>query len=129
MKSIIIIAALLAFVTPTSVVAKDDIPTNTYDCLAVSQTLERNAERRAKLIPFRRVPRDIWRVLASIDGFCLEEDFEKAQISIDWMRTCLKEIRNYAKSNKLSGPCVRDKKYFCAVLPQSDACLQGGKVH
>jgi hypothetical protein len=103
MKSIIIIAALLAFVTPTSVVAKDDSPTNSYDCLVVSQTLEREAERRAKLIPFRRVPQDIWRVLASIDGFCLEEDFEKAQIQHRLDEDMPKEDNELCKNQQAVG--------------------------
>jgi hypothetical protein len=53
--------------------------------------------------------------------FCDGEDFEKARISIDWMSTCLE---NFTKNCNL-GFCSRNKGYFCALDPQSGACLQG----
>jgi hypothetical protein len=97
----------------------DRTPTNTNDCLAMSQALYGQAEtlsRRTKQI----IPRELARVASNFDESCGEEDFEKARISIDWMNTCLK---NFTKDYKL-GFCSRNKSYFCAIDPQSDGCLQ-----
>jgi hypothetical protein len=110
-------------VTPTTKqkpdIPTDRTPTNKNDCLAMSQALYEQAEtlsRRTKQI----VPRELARVASNLDEFCGQQDFEKARISIDWMTTCLK---NFTKDYKL-GFCSRDKSYFCAIDPQSDACLQ-----
>jgi hypothetical protein len=97
----------------------DRTPTNTNDCLAMSQALYGQAEtlsRRTKQI----IPRELARVASNLDESCGEEDFEKARISIDWMNTCLK---NFTKDYKL-GFCSRTRSYFCAIDPQSDGCLQ-----
>jgi hypothetical protein len=102
------------------VVAKDDTPTNKSDCLAVSQTLYRQAERLSKRTK-QIIPREFARVATNLDEFCGEENFEKARISIDWMNTCLK---NFTTDYQL-GFCSRNKNYFCAVYPQSEGCLQG----
>src|ERR1700757_2828033 len=111
--------SLFVFMT-SSVVAKDDTPTSKGDCLAVSETLYRNAERLSKRKK-QIIPREFARVAANLDEFCGEENFEKARISIDWTNTCLK---NFTKDYKL-GFCSRNKNYFCAVYPQSEGCLQG----
>jgi len=72
--------------------------------------------KRAK----QSVPREFTRVASNLDESCGEEDFDKARISIDWLNTCL---ANYNKDYSL-GFCTRDKSYFCAINPRSDACLQ-----
>jgi hypothetical protein len=86
-------------------------------CLDAVRAIHREAEKRTKLIPFTHVPR----VLPS-EGDCQEEELKKTQINIDWVKTCLKNIKYYAKNRKEPGPCWRDKKYFCAVDPGSDTC-------
>jgi uncharacterized protein YsxB (DUF464 family) len=88
-------------------------------CAATSKSLYRQAEtlsRRSKQI----IPREFDRVAANLDDYCDAGDFEKARISIDWMSTCLK---NFTRSYDL-GFCSRSKSYFCALDPQSEACLQ-----
>jgi len=128
MKKFTSVAVLLLVVVATIPVgaahAKDDTPTSKSDCLAVSQTLYRQAERLSKRTK-QIIPREFARVAANLDEFCGEENFEKARISIDWMNTCLK---NFTKDYKL-GFCSRNKNYFCAVFPRSDACLHYEEVH
>jgi hypothetical protein len=104
---------------PKPVVSTDRTPTNKNDCLAVAQALYGQAEtlsKRTKQI----IPREFTRVTSNLDESCGEEDFDKAWISIDWMNTCL---ANYTKDYSL-GFCSRNKAYFCAVNPRSEACLQ-----
>jgi len=117
--------------TTSSVVAKsaatkqkfairtDQTPTNKLGCLAVSQTLYRQAQSLSKRTK-QKIPREFERVASNLDEFCGEQSFEKARVSIDWMNTCL---QNFTKDYKL-GFCSRNKNYFCAVLPQSDGCLE-----
>ena len=100
-------------------VPTDQTPTNKNDCLTVSQILYGRAEALSKRGK-QAVPREFTRVASNLDESCGEEDFEKARISIDWMNTCL---ANYTKDYSL-GFCTRDKSYFCAINPRSDACLQ-----
>jgi hypothetical protein len=129
MKYILATAALLI---PLSAQAQNPMTketcTDEADCLrlcdAEVRALTRQAIKRSKLIPYRRVPRDLWRVLPDADTDCTEEgNNDKLRIRINWVKNCLKNIKYYAKGNKLPpGPCWRDKKYFCAVYPQSDAC-------
>jgi hypothetical protein len=116
-------AAKQRSVTPTpkqkAVVATDATPTNKNDCIAVAEALYGQAKtlsKRTKQI----IPREFTRVTSNLDESCGEEDFDKARISIDWMNTCLE---NYTKDYSL-GFCTRDKTYFCAINPRSDACLQ-----
>jgi hypothetical protein len=95
-------------------------PGSRKDCAAASKALYRQAEalsRRTKQI----IPREFDRVSANLDDHCDEGDFEKARISIDWMKTCLK---NFTRNYNL-GYCIRNQGYFCALDPQSDGCLQG----
>jgi hypothetical protein len=91
----------------------------TNDCIAVAEALYGQAKtlsKRTKQI----IPREFTRVTSNLDESCGEEDFDKARISIDWMNTCLE---NYTKDYSL-GFCTRNKTYFCAINPRSDACLQ-----
>jgi hypothetical protein len=104
---------------PKPAVATDQTPTNKNDCLTVSQTLYERAEALSKRAK-QSVPREFTRVASNLDESCGEEDFDKARISIDWLNTCL---ANYNKDYSL-GFCTRDKGYFCAINPRSDACLQ-----
>jgi hypothetical protein len=104
---------------PMPAVATDQTPTNKNDCLTVSQVLYGRAEALSKRAK-QAIPREFTRVVSNLDESCGEEDFEKARISIDWMNTCL---TNYTKDYSL-GFCSRDKSYFCAINPRSDACLQ-----
>jgi hypothetical protein len=104
---------------PAPTVATDQTPTNKNDCLTVSQVLFGRADTLSKRAK-QPIPREFTRVASNLDESCGEEDFEKARISIDWMNTCL---ANYAADYKL-GFCTRDKSYFCAINPRSDACLQ-----
>lgn len=104
---------------PKPAVATDQTPTNKNDCLTVSQTLFERAEALSKRAK-QSVPREFTRVASNLDESCGEEDFDKARISIDWLNTCL---ANYTKDYSL-GFCTRDKNYFCAINPRSEACLQ-----
>jgi hypothetical protein len=100
-------------------VPSDATPTNKNDCIAVAEALYGQAKtlsKRTKQI----IPREFTRVTSNLDESCGEEDFDKARISIDWMNTCLE---NYTKDYSL-GFCTRNKTYFCAINPRSDACLQ-----
>ena len=112
-------AAPAAKEKPKPAVATDQTPTNKNDCLTVSQTLYERAEALSKRAK-QSVPREFTRVASNLDESCGEEDFDKARISIDWLNTCL---ANYNKDYSL-GFCTRDKGYFCAINPRSDACLQ-----
>jgi hypothetical protein len=77
-------------------------------------------KRKPYLSEQNRLSRESSRVTSNLDESCGEEDFDKAWISIDWMNTCL---ANYTKDYSL-GFCSRNKAYFCAVNPRSEACLQ-----
>jgi hypothetical protein len=102
------------------VAAAAHAPASQKDCAATSKALDRQAETLSKRTR-QIIPREFARVSANLDDYCDEGDFEKARISIDWMNTCLK---NFTKDYDL-GFCSRNKAYFCAVDPQSGACLQG----
>jgi hypothetical protein len=105
---------------PDRAAAAAHAPVSQKECAAASKALYRQAEglsKRTKQI----VPREFARVAANLDDYCDGADFEKARISIDWMNTCLK---NFTRNYDL-GFCSRNKSYFCALDPQSDACLQG----
>jgi hypothetical protein len=93
-------------------------PANKNDCDATARALDQQAERLSKRTG-QIVPREFSRVASDLDDSCSAGDFAKAQVSIDWMNTCLK---NFTKPYRL-GHCTRNKSYFCAVYPQSDACL------
>jgi hypothetical protein len=94
-------------------------PGSKSDCQATARALGRQAQALSKGTG-AIVPREFARVASDLDDSCNAGDFAKAQVSIDWMNVCLK---NFTKPYKL-GYCSRNKSYFCAVYPQSDACLQ-----
>jgi hypothetical protein len=104
---------------PTRVAAAAHAPASQKDCAATSKALYRQAQALAKRTK-QIIPREFDRVSANLDDYCDGGDFEKARVSIDWMNTC---IKNFTKNYDL-GFCSRGKSYFCAVDPQSDACLQ-----
>jgi hypothetical protein len=103
----------------TRVAAAARAPASQKECAATSKALYRQAEALAKRTK-QIIPREFDRVSANLDDYCDGGDLEKARISIDWMNTCLK---NFTKNYDL-GFCSRNKSYFCAVDPQSEACLQ-----
>jgi hypothetical protein len=111
--------SLFMAVQPMPVAAAAHAPAGQKDCAATSKALYRQAEALAKRTK-EIIPREFDRVSANLDDYCDGGDFEKARISIDWMNTCLK---NFTKNYNL-GFCSRNKSYFCALDPQSDACLQ-----
>jgi hypothetical protein len=104
---------------PKPVAATAHVPVNQKECAATSKALNGRAEALSKRTR-QIIPRELARVSANFDDYCDGGDFEKARISIDWMNTCLK---NFSRSYNL-GFCSRNKSYFCAVDPLSDACLQ-----
>ncbi|HEY6256326.1 MAG TPA: hypothetical protein VIY51_11095 [Xanthobacteraceae bacterium] len=124
-----LLAALgcLSFSPGSPVMAQQKLaaaPAGQKDCAATSKALYAQAEalsKRGKQI----IPREFARVAANLDEYCDEGDFAKARISIDWMNTCLK---NFTKNYNL-GFCSRQKSYFCALDPQSDACLQSPLIN
>jgi hypothetical protein len=92
-------------------------PTDKADCISVSQAYY----ERAQSVGVRTrhgIPKEFERVVANLDRFCGEEEFDKARISIDWMDACLK---NFDKDSEL-GFCARSKSYFCAIDSASEAC-------
>ncbi len=89
-------------------------------CQRVSDALYRRAEALKKKT-HKIIPREFARVASNLDDFCRDKDFQKAQVSIAWMEKCL---ANWRKPYKL-GYCTRDKKYFCAVYPESEGCKGG----
>jgi hypothetical protein len=94
------------------------IPTDPAACSKLNEQLYAWAEAQEKKNKKLIIPREFARVSADLDEACGDKDFKKAQIALDWMNNC---IKNYTKPYKL-GFCQRDKKYFCAVLPGTDAC-------
>jgi hypothetical protein len=66
------LVSLCAFMIST-VLAKDNSPANKSDCLAVSQTLYRQAERLSKRTK-QIIPREFARVAANLDEFCCHFD-------------------------------------------------------
>jgi len=95
-------------------------PKDAASCQRVGDALYRRAETLKKKT-HKIIPREFARVAADLDNFCRDKDFKKAQVSIAWMEKCL---TNWRKPYKL-GYCTRDKKYFCAVYPESEGCKGG----
>jgi hypothetical protein len=103
----------------SSVIPTPRTPVDKNDCVNVAQAFYGHAKtlsRRTK----QTIPREFNRVLSNLNELCGEEEFETARVSIDWMHTCL---QNFTKDYKL-GFCARNKAYFCAIDPRSDACVQ-----
>ena len=92
-------------------------PVDKADCITVSQAYYERAQSLAVRIR-HGIPKEFERVVSNLDQFCGEEEFDKARVSIDWMDTCLK---NFDRDSEL-GLCSRNKSYFCAIDPVSDAC-------
>jgi hypothetical protein len=112
--ALLVAAAGVAVAQP----AVTKVPTDPAACAKLNEQLTAWAEAQQKKDKRLIVPREFSRVSANLDDFCNDKDFAKAQIALDWMNNC---IRNYTKPYKL-GFCQRDEKYFCAVMPDSDAC-------
>jgi hypothetical protein len=91
-------------------------PVDKQDCIAVAQAFYTQAQTLAGR---KTIPQEFQRVVTQLDEFCGEEEFEKARISIDWMNLCL---QNFTRDNKADF-CSRNESYFCAVDPQSNACV------
>jgi hypothetical protein len=92
-------------------------------CVAEVKALNRQAIKRSDLIPFRHVPRDLWRVLPDETDCTEEGNNDVLRYKISWVKNCLKNIRYYTATRRnLPGPCWRDKKYYCTVYPGSDTC-------
>ncbi len=94
------------------------VPTDPGACSKLNEQLYAWAEAQQKKDRKLIVPREMSRVSADFDDFCTEKNFVKAQVALDWMNNC---IKNYRKPYSL-GFCQRNEKYFCAVMPDSDAC-------
>jgi hypothetical protein len=92
-------------------------PVDKADCITVSQVYYERAQSLA-VRTRHGIPKEFERVVSNLDQFCGEEEFDKARVSIDWMDTCLK---NFDRDSEL-GLCSRNKSYFCAIDPVSDAC-------
>jgi hypothetical protein len=104
-------------------VAKEEAPTartpvDKQDCIGVSQAFYSQAKSRSRQTK-QSIPREFERVISNLDQFCGEEEFEKARVTINWMSTCLE---NFTRDQQEY--CSRDKRYFCALDPQADGCLQ-----
>jgi hypothetical protein len=93
-------------------------PVDTYDCITLAQAFYVRAEKLSKRAK-QTIPKDFDHVVSKLDEFCGEEEFERARISIEWMSTCL---QNFTTDNK-TVLCSNSATYFCALDPQSDACL------
>jgi hypothetical protein len=100
-----------------SVSARAQAQKDTTACLRTSNALYKRGEELHKKRRWQ-FPREFARVASSLDDYCRNKEFKKADISIEWLNTCL---RNYDKPYDL-GYCTPGKKYLCAIDPASDAC-------
>jgi len=112
-----LLTALMAGVAAAQPVVTE-VPTDPDACSKLNQQLYAWAEAQEKRDRKLVIPREFARVSANFDDFCTDKDFAKAQIALDWMNNC---IKNYRKPYSL-GFCQRNETYFCAVMPDSDAC-------
>jgi hypothetical protein len=110
----LLVALMIGGATARPVVTDPDA------CGKLNEQLYAWAEAQQKKDRNLIIPREFSRVSADFDDFCTEKNFAKAQIALDWMNNC---IKNYRKPYSL-GFCQRNEKYFCAVMPGSDACPQ-----
>jgi hypothetical protein len=94
------------------------VPPDSAACSKLNEQLYAWAEAKEKKNRKLIIPREFARVSADLDEFCGDKDFAKAQIALDWLNTC---IKNYSRPYKLAF-CQRTQRYFCGVLPESDAC-------
>jgi hypothetical protein len=100
-----------------SVPAVEAAQKDTNACRRTSDALYKRAEELHKKRRWE-IPREFARVAANLDDYCRDKEFKKADITIDWLNTCL---RNYDKPYD-QGYCTRSKKYFCAIDAASEAC-------
>jgi hypothetical protein len=111
---LLVASSWLLLCVPATAQAQKD----TNACLRTSNALYKRGEELHKKRHWE-MPREFTRVASNLDDYCRDKEFKKADISIEWMNTCL---RNYDKPYDL-GYCTRSKKYFCAIDPASDACV------
>jgi hypothetical protein len=88
-------------------------PANKNDCIEAAQAFYAHAQAQFRQKK-QTIPREFERVVSKLNESCGEEDFDKARVSLDWLYACLKSSAKDA--------CTRDKDYFCAIDPQSEAC-------
>jgi hypothetical protein len=101
---------------PLSRPAAAAVQKDTNACLRTSNALYKRGEELHKKKRWK-FPAEFGRVAGGLDQYCRDKEFNKADIAIDWLNTCL---RNYDKPNNQS--CTRGKKYFCAIDAASEAC-------
>ena len=77
------------------------------------------ASRRSLQASEQTIPKEFERVIAKLDEYCGEEEFEQARVGIDWMNSCL---QNFTKDDKAVS-CPMNASYSCAVDAQSEACM------
>ena len=109
----LVASSWLLFSVPATAQAQKD----TNSCLRTSNALYKRGEELHKKRRWE-IPREFARVASNLDDYCRDREFKKADISIEWLNTCL---RNYDKPYNL-GYCTRSKKYFCAIDDASEAC-------
>jgi hypothetical protein len=97
-------------------VRTDLTPRNKNECLAVAQTLNKQAKKLSQQT--KGIPREFTSVGSDLNRSCGQGDFDKAWISIEWMNGCL---NNFNKDAEL-GFCSRNEGYSCAINPRSDGC-------
>jgi hypothetical protein len=98
-------------------------PVDKHDCIATAQVFYERAGTLARRTK-QSIPQGFERVIAKLDEYCGEEEFEKARTSLDWMSTCL---QNLAGSEKAAS-CSMNGSYLCALDAQSDACVLGRRA-
>jgi hypothetical protein len=113
MLSLLATVLTIALSIPASAEAQKD----TNACLRTSNALYKRGEELHKKKRWE-IPREFARVASNLDEYCRDKEFKKADISIEWLNTCL---RNYDKPYD-QGYCTRSKKYFCAIDSASEAC-------
>jgi hypothetical protein len=100
------------------VIPQSRTPVDKYDCITLAQVFYVRAEALSKRTK-QPISKEFEQVISKLDELCGEEEYEKARISIDWMGACL---QSFTTDNKTE-LCSKNVSYFCAVDPQSDACL------
>jgi hypothetical protein len=108
----LLLAVLMAPRLPVPAAAEAQKDANA--CLRTSNALYKRGEELHKKRRWQ-IPREFGRVAANLDDYCRDKQFKRADIAIEWLNACL---RNYDKQ----GSCTLDKKYFCAIDADSEAC-------
>ena len=112
-----IVSLLVTFTLQAAERSGSRSPTNKDECLKVSEDLYAGAARAGKRTHIV-VPREFFRVASNLDDFCEQGDFQKAAVSIEWMETCIRNLRKKYSE----GFCRRTKRYFCATFPELEGC-------